>query len=178
MNKQLIFIILILVTLLAACSAPTPQATQLPPAATKAPALTATQAAAQPQVATATQPAAQPTTPPAATATQAPSGSGKPAVPAPYTGKANPLVGNASAIAAGKAVFASECADCHGANAGGSSRGANLLQTVKEASEAYVFWRVNEGGRVAPFNSRMPSFKNNLTETQIWQVISFLQSLK
>lgn len=171
-------VVLTLSIMLAACSAPTPQATQLPPAATKAPAPTATQAAAQPPAATATTAAPQPTNPPAATATQAPSSSGKPAVPAPYTGKTNPLVGNAAAIAAGKGVFASECADCHGANAGGSSRGANLLQAVKEASEAYLFWRINEGGRVAPFNSRMPSFKNQLTETQIWQVISFLQSLK
>lgn len=176
--KTTIFVVLTLSILLAACSAPTPQATQPPAAATRAPAPSSTQAAAQPPAATATTAAVQPTTPPPATATQAPSGSGKPAVPAPYGGKTNPLAGNTSAIAAGKAVFASECADCHSANAGGSSRGANLLLTVKEASEAYLFWRVNEGGRIAPFNSRMPSFKNQLTENQIWQVISFLQSLK
>jgi mono/diheme cytochrome c family protein len=55
---------------------------------------------------------------------------------------------------------------------------ANLLLTVKEASDAYLFWRISEGGRFAPFNSRMSSFKGELNENQIWQVISYLQSLK
>jgi len=184
MKLQSFFLLVIVALLLVACSPATqqPTLTVQPPAptSTKAPAANPTPAAA-----TATQAVVQPTQPvqlPTATAANT---SGRPAVPAPYTSKTNPLTGNSAAIAAGKAEYAASCSSCHGDKADGNGRNSgstpkpsNLLQTVKEASDAYILWRISEGGRMAPFNSRMSSFKNFLTETEIWQVVAYLQSLK
>ncbi len=109
-----------------------------------------------------------------------------PTPPAPYAGKTNPLKGNADAAAQGKDQFASLCASCHGDDAKGDGpaasalnpKPANLVEVVPNASDAYLFWRVSEGGGFAPFNSAMPAHKDTMSETQIWQVITYLQTLK
>ena len=109
-----------------------------------------------------------------------------PAPPAPYAGKTNPLKGNASAIAQGKDIYSAQCASCHGDDAKGDGpagsalnpKPANLVEVVPTASDAYLFWRISEGGGFPPFNSAMPEHKDSMSETQIWQVISYLQSLK
>lgn len=106
--------------------------------------------------------------------------------PAPYAGKTNPLAGNADAIAQGKTQYVALCQSCHGekglgdgpAGAALNPKPANLQVTAKEASEAYEFWRISEGGGMAPFNSSMPAHKDTMTETQIWQVISYVKTLK
>ena len=104
-------------------------------------------------------------------------------MPAEFAAKVNPLT--ASAISDGKAEYEASCTTCHGDKADGNGRNSsitpkpsNLLQSVKEVSDAYLYWRISEGGRFAPFNSRMPGFKGELSEENIWQVISYLRSLK
>jgi mono/diheme cytochrome c family protein len=44
-----------------------------------------------------------------------------------------------------------------------------------EINDAYLFWRVSEGGVMAPFNSAMPAWKGALSETQRWQVVNYLR---
>lgn len=104
-------------------------------------------------------------------------------VPAAYAGKTNPL--GADAAAAGKVIYDERCASCHGptgagdgaAAAGLDPKPANLSEVVPNLGDDFLFWRVNEGGAMEPFNSAMPAWKGILTEEQIWQVIAYLRTL-
>jgi len=106
-------------------------------------------------------------------------------VPAAYAGKKNPLAGNADAITAGKAIYDTNCASCHGAGGKGDGpAGAaltpppeDLTSVMKEGkADDFLFFRISDGGAMAPYNSSMPAWKGTLSEEQIWQVISYLQA--
>ncbi len=123
------------------------------------------------------------------TACGAPASSGgttRPTPPAEYASKTNTLGSNADAIAKGKEQYTVLCQACHGATgkgdgpAGGSltPKPADLTKTAKEASDAYIYWRIAEGGAMEPFKSSMPAHKSTLKEEQIWQIDSYVKSLK
>lgn len=44
-------------------------------------------------------------------------------------------------------------------------------------SDAYLFYRISEGGNFAPFNSAMPAFADKLSERERWHVINYIRSL-
>jgi mono/diheme cytochrome c family protein len=106
--------------------------------------------------------------------------------PADYAGKTNPFAGDQAAIDAGKTIFTDTCETCHGtAGLGDGPAGASLdphpanLQTAsKDASEAYLFWVVNEGGAAAGRSASMASYKGVLTEDEIWKVLAYVKTLK
>jgi mono/diheme cytochrome c family protein len=123
------------------------------------------------------------------TACGAPASSGgttRPTPPADYASKTNPVAGNADAIAKGKEQYTTLCQACHGASGQGDGpagasltpKPANLVNTAKDASDAYIYWRIAEGGAMDPFKSSMPAHKATMKEDQIWQVVSYLRSLK
>ncbi|MEA4908683.1 MAG: cytochrome c [Chloroflexi bacterium] len=105
--------------------------------------------------------------------------------PAEYASMTNPVKGDASAISAGSETYATNCASCHGQTGlGDGPAGAsldphpgNLQEAGSEASDAYLYWRISEGGAMAPFNSSMPAWKGVLSEDQIWQVVAYIQTL-
>ncbi|MBP7227567.1 MAG: cytochrome c [Longilinea sp.] len=111
--------------------------------------------------------------------------SNQPVVPADYASKTNPLSG-ADAEAAGQVIYAERCASCHGdmGNGDGPVAGslnpkpAKLSDVVAKDSDAYLYWRIAEGGVMDPFNSSMPAHKAVLSEEQIWQVVTFLKTFK
>lgn len=101
-------------------------------------------------------------------------------VPAEYAGKTNPVTD----AAAGKDTYTVNCATCHG-DAGKGDGAAGSALTPKPAvlagttkADDYLFWRVSEGGTMAPFSSSMPAFKGVLTDEQIWQTVAYIHSLK
>lgn len=114
-----------------------------------------------------------------------PSGStaSRPTPPAPYAGKTNPVKGNADAIAKGKADYVALCQTCHGATGAGDGpagaalnpKPAALASIISAESDAYIYWRLAEGGAFAPFNSSMPAQKSFLSEQKIWQIVAFMQ---
>lgn len=113
------------------------------------------------------------------------SGSGAQAqVPAEYAGKTNPVAGNDAAVTAGKDIYNTNCASCHGEGGKGDGpAGASLepkpaVLAGDTKGDDYIFWRISEGGAMAPFNSSMPAFKGVLTEEQIWQTIAYVRTLK
>ncbi len=102
-------------------------------------------------------------------------------VPAEYAGKTtNPL--GTEAATDGANVFHANCEPCHGPQGHGDGpvgqaldpRPQNLatLQTV--ATDEYLFWRISEG----KYGTSMVGWKGILTEDQVWQVVSFLRTLK
>ena len=101
-------------------------------------------------------------------------------VPPEFAGKTNPM--DASAATDGAEVFKNNCVACHGEQGKGDGiasgsldpKPANLVDVVKLASDDYLFWRISEG---KPGTS-MVSWKVILKEEQIWQVITFIHTLK
>lgn len=108
----------------------------------------------------------------------------QPPVPADYSGKTNPLGDDASSEA-GRQLYNENCAVCHGETGLGDGPSAASLNPhprplaaeMEWTSDDYLFWRISEGGAMAPFHSAMPTWKKMLTEEQIWQIIAYLRSL-
>jgi cytochrome c553 len=107
--------------------------------------------------------------------------------PYQYEDLTNPFAANSQAITAGKKVFETNCVPCHGPTGQGDGPAAAALNPkpasladsamMMDLSDGYLFWRVNEGGAMEPFNSAMPAWKETLTEEQIWQAITFVHTL-
>lgn len=103
-----------------------------------------------------------------------------PPVPVEYAGKSNPL--GADAASAGAEVFKINCIPCHGEQGHGDGpAGAalnpapkNLADLQTTASDDYLFWRINEGKS----GTSMIAWKGVLSDEQIWQVVSFIRTLK
>jgi mono/diheme cytochrome c family protein len=108
------------------------------------------------------------------------------AIPAEYAGKTNPMASSADAVAAGKTVYEANCLSCHGeTGAGDGPAGASLnpkpgdlIEVAANDSVDRIYWRISEGGMIAPFNSSMPAWKGVLSEDERWQVISYIKTLK
>src|SRR6185436_9240320 len=101
-------------------------------------------------------------------------------VPAEFAGKTNPL--GADAAVAGADVYKTHCASCHGdtglgdGHAGGYLQPTpkNLVEFQPQVGDDYLFWRISTGKS----GTGMVAWKGMLTEGQIWQVISFIRTLK
>lgn len=101
--------------------------------------------------------------------------------PASADAKKNPLTADAATIAAGKTVYVKECQSCHGKKGKGDGPSAKDLDipagdfskaTMQSQSDGALFWKTSEGRKP------MPSFKKKLNETQIWQTIVYMRTLK
>ena len=86
----------------------------------------------------------------------------------------------------GRALYQLNCRPCHGSKADGNGPMAGGFRlrpvdftdpgTIATVVEAYVFWRVKEGGRglpaeSTPWDSAMPTWKHELPDEQIWKII-------
>ena len=52
-----------------------------------------------------------------------------------------------------------------------------IAHTSQMMGDAYLFYRISEGGAFAPFNSAMPSWKTALEEEERWDVINYVRAL-
>jgi mono/diheme cytochrome c family protein len=107
-------------------------------------------------------------------------------VPADYAGKTNPFGSDAAAVTDGKDVYDLNCVTCHGETGAGDGpagasldpKPANLAKVLSNVQDDFVFWVVNEGGAAAGLSPSMASYKDVLTEDEIWQVIAYIRTLK
>ena len=101
-------------------------------------------------------------------------------VSANYAGLTNPL--SPDAAIAGADVFKNNCVVCHGSQGHGDGpAGTSLDPTPKNLPELsamvaddYLFWRISTGKE----GTAMVAWKGILTDEQIWQVVSFIRTLK
>lgn len=101
-------------------------------------------------------------------------------VPSDFAGKTNPLGPDAAIV--GADLFQTNCAACHGPQGHGDGpAGAsldpapkNLPELSATATDDYLFWRISTGRE----GTSMPGWKGILTDEQIWQIISFIRTLK
>lgn len=109
----------------------------------------------------------------------------RPEPPAEYADMRNPFkTGDEDALSKGEALYQANCSSCHGeqglgdgpAGASLNPKPSNLARAPKNLSDAYLFWRISEGGILEPFNSLMPAWKALMSEQQIWQVITYIRT--
>ncbi len=106
-------------------------------------------------------------------------------IPEAYAALVNPIAAEAESLARGAAIYASNCAVCHGdggmgdgpAAAGLDPAVAPIAHTSQMLSDAYLFWRISEGGQGDPLHSAMPTWKKTLDEQARWDVINYVQAL-
>ncbi len=107
-------------------------------------------------------------------------------VPEEYEDLTNPLAGDSEAISSGSKLFIANCAMCHGesgegdgpASAGMDPKPAALSdgELLSDLSDAYLYWRIAEGGSADSFKSAMPVWKSIFGDEQIWQLVTFIRS--
>lgn len=96
-------------------------------------------------------------------------------VPAREHEKTNPFRDQPQAMQAGQLLFAEHCAQCHGQNAEGKKNRPSLRtnRVQSDTTEGDLHWFLVNG------NPRrgMPSW-SKLPDPQLWQLVSYLKSLK
>lgn len=105
-------------------------------------------------------------------------------VPEEYRGTSSPLVPTAQDIHEGAALYADNCATCHGAGGFGDGEGgrdlsprpANLARMIRMPmmSDPYLFWTISDGGE--PLGTGMLAFKDVLSEDQIWKTVAAMRA--
>jgi mono/diheme cytochrome c family protein len=98
--------------------------------------------------------------------------------------KKSPLTVDEKVLNTGRAVFKEKCTKCHGRTGIGDGPDAEPehrehmdLTSPKRAdvnSDGVVFYKVSNGRR----GPKMPAFKEELTEEQIWSVVAYVQTLR
>jgi mono/diheme cytochrome c family protein len=91
--------------------------------------------------------------------------------------RANPVEMDTKSRARGEATYMEHCASCHGPGAGGlSASESGLDQETPDLGKRLLthtdgdfFWKIKTG------RGDMPSFEDELSDTQIWEVIHFIR---
>jgi mono/diheme cytochrome c family protein len=110
--------------------------------------------------------------------------------PAEYASARSHSWDDPGAIARGQKLFQTYCMVCHGTDGKGTGPAAAALphppadlthhfHRAPGDGDAYLFWRVSEGGQVEPFasmQSTMPAFKTALSEDQRWDVLAYVHA--
>jgi mono/diheme cytochrome c family protein len=107
-------------------------------------------------------------------------------VPEDYKDKANPLEATEENIERGKELYRTHCSMCHGKEGLGDTPAGRslsppasnmaLIMGMPEATDAYLFWTVSEGG--LPIKTPMLPFKGTFSEEDRWKIILYERTLK
>lgn len=108
----------------------------------------------------------------------------RPTPPASFLDLKSPKV-SAADIKRGQQLYNINCMTCHGEKGMGDGPAASALDPKPEPlavnestlSDAYMYWRISDGGQSADFKSAMPAWKSILSDEQIWQIIGYLRDL-
>ena len=109
---------------------------------------------------------------------------------ADYTGFRSDRWADLGAVLRGQKIYQQQCSSCHGADGRGTGPLAaalphppadltNHFHTQPGNGDAYLFWRVSEGGTMEPFvsmDSAMPAFKSILSIEERWDVLAYVHT--
>jgi cytochrome c oxidase cbb3-type subunit 3 len=97
-------------------------------------------------------------------------------IPGPYTADAhvrNPYYGNALAVSEGKRLFSwYNCVGCHANGGGGMGPALMDEKWIYGSDPENIFATIVEGRP-----NGMPSFRGKIPDYQVWQLVSYVQSL-
>jgi mono/diheme cytochrome c family protein len=126
--------------------------------------------------------ARQPLTPATSSAPQARPGGWT--IPPDAEQEKNPFAADAGAVAAGKQLYGKNCQRCHGPQGKGDGPDADpdnqedmdltLARRAARNPDGVVFYKA-WNGRSKP---KMPAFKDTLTKDQVWQIVTYVQTLR
>jgi mono/diheme cytochrome c family protein len=102
------------------------------------------------------------------------------AVPTEFAGATNPF--GSEAAGAGAEIFTANCELCHGPQGHGDGiagqslepKPKNLANLQATVGDDFLFWRIHEGKP----GTAMVAWNGILTDEQIWQIVSFIRTLK
>lgn len=98
--------------------------------------------------------------------------------PADQGKKPNPVASDKKSIERGKIIYLDNCAACHGEKTEGMKAdetglkmdSPNLKKRLTTHTDGDFFWKIQNG------RGDMPSFKEDLTDEQTWDVINYIRS--
>ena len=100
--------------------------------------------------------------------------------PARWAKKKNPFPATAARVAAGKAIFTTNCVACHGPHGHGNGPAGAFLKPkpkdlaskqVQSKSDGTLFWKISHG------NKPMPPFASKFSRRKRWELVDFIRSL-
>jgi len=97
--------------------------------------------------------------------------------------QSNTVEADAASLAAGKRLFASNCASCHGETAQGDGKAGatlnpkppNLVDAtwIHGSSDGEIFGVIRDGVK----DTGMKAFASRMTAHQMWDVVNYLRSI-
>jgi len=127
---------------------------------------------------------ARSTVPPQAVAGSQPPRPGGWTLPENAADEKNPFAGDPKAVEAGKTLFKKHCQRCHGPGGKGDgpdadpdNQGDMDLTVARRAArnpDGVVFYKA-WNGRAKP---KMPAVKDDMSKEQLWQIVSYVQTLR
>jgi len=93
----------------------------------------------------------------------------------------NPVAASPAGISSAKTLYVGNCSPCHGDKGKGDGPAAPGLNPkpadhtsalVQSESDGSLFWKLSEG------RNPMPTYKQMLSETQRWQLVNYIRTLK
>ena len=105
-------------------------------------------------------------------------------VPLQYRGQTSSLQVTPQVIQEGAALYAQQCAACHGSRGFGDGEAgrnlepppANLAAMIRMPmlNDEFLLWTISEGG--APLGTGMPAFNGVLTTEEVWKIAAFMRA--
>ena len=100
--------------------------------------------------------------------------------PARAARRENPVAGDAQSLAAGKTVYAENCASCHGATGHNDGPLAKDLEKLPPELSSALLWKQTDGAlfwKITEGHKPMPTWKSLVSETDRWNVINHIRTM-